>query len=85
LFEHAFARYKDAEPVPEPTTRRPAPTSSFSSFIDDVSMADITVEDPSASLTATCKLIAFSAVANLMDLCFGGRYEYIYLSEGLTY
>jgi len=43
----------DAEPVPEPTTRRPAPTSSFSSFIDDVSMADITVEDitPAAPLS----------------------------------
>jgi hypothetical protein len=45
LFEHAFARYKAAEPVSEPATRRTAPASSFSSFIDDVSMADTTVED----------------------------------------
>jgi hypothetical protein len=45
LFGHAFTRYQAAEPVPEPTTRRPTPASSFSSFIDDVSMADTTVED----------------------------------------
>jgi len=45
LFEHAFTRYKAAEPAPEPTTHQPAPTSSFSSFIDDVSMADSAVED----------------------------------------
>ena len=40
LFKHAFTRYKAAEPIPEPVIHKPSPTSSFTSFIDDVSMAD---------------------------------------------
>lgn len=46
LFEHAFKRYQAAEPAPEPVTRKSMSTSSFSSFIDDVSMADGPDEDP---------------------------------------
>ena len=45
LFEHAFTRYKAAEPIPEPVTHKPTPTSSFSSFIDDISMADSNLDN----------------------------------------
>ncbi|KDR65759.1 hypothetical protein GALMADRAFT_1362644 [Galerina marginata CBS 339.88] len=70
LFQHAFARYEAAEPVSEPITRQPAPTSSFSSFIDDVSMADSNVENAPSAPTIT-----FLAEVNPMDLYFGGMYE----------
>ena len=40
LLEHAFKNYQAAEPTPKPVTRKLTSSSSFSSFIDDVSMAD---------------------------------------------
>ena len=55
LFEHAFTRYKAAEPIPEPVTHRPTPlaTSSFSSFIDDVSMADSNLDNIAPTATVS--------------------------------
>jgi hypothetical protein len=53
LFEHAFTRYKADEPIPEPVTHKPTHSSSFSSFINDVSMANNILDNIAPTATVS--------------------------------
>jgi len=57
LLEHAFKNYQAAEPTPKPVTCKLMSSSSFSSFIDDISMADSEGEVP--AVPAISKLEQF--------------------------